>query len=667
LEAIFNTTGVPVVQHKFRKFLLGGIGWKPRLLTLSADAQTINLGKRDASGDLRSTGDIADDEDFYSIPLSEMEKITSGAETKELQRALRRRNKGDAARAAASVRCFTIHWRGSNRPAWDLEVDAAALPAAESDGAVLTQEKGEALRTTLVDFFISVAAIGSLDMGSSSSKAGSSAAGGVVAEPNSAGSVGSNGGSTAEPGSGGGVAAAASTDPRKSRTVGRGGGGSVGRNSGGGQEPPSPGTPSKKVGGSGLFKRRSSTPSKKAGGGGLPDANKKLSQKEKTFRQRKLSITVGDSDAMEDMVTDILKEIEDEEGQGAQEEDGALYMAREMNPNRQAVTLANEKGLPFEHRNCGTYSCHGIEPKLTRTGFQVKAKINQDRGGIQFPFGGRPDMAFFCVMDGHGRGGEKISEYCMLQLPRLLLAHPSLARNPGKALKECFVDVDNELRAKLSREATYAGTTCVCVLVIGDVLVIANSGDSRAVLGMVDDSNGGKLTSKDLSHDHKPDSPSETQRVLGMGGFVSAESDRDGPSRVWLGRAMNSCGLAMARSLGDHALAAVGVIAEPEITTHKFDYEKDRYLLLGSDGIWEFISSQQGVEIVHKVVTKDKEGSADKACRTLIERSSVAWKSHEGDYRDDITGIVVKLPCFDPKLVTPMTPRTMNLVIGTKF
>jgi serine/threonine protein phosphatase PrpC len=275
-------------------------------------------------------------------------------------------------------------------------------------------------------------------------------------------------------------------------------------------------------------------------------------------------------------------------------------------------------------------------------------------------------MAFFCVMDGHGRGGEKVSEHCISSLPQLILAHPSLQKNPGKAMKESFVEVDNELRRKYAREATYAGTTCVCVLVIGNVMVIANSGDSRAVLGMIDPSSG-KLTSKDLSHDHKPDSPAETKRVLAMGGFVSAESEHDGPSRVWLGRQMNSCGLAMARSLGDHALAAVGVIAEPEITTHTIDPEKDRYLVLGSDGIWEFISSQQGCEIVHKVMTKEKEGGADKACRTLIERSSVAWKSHEGDYRDDITGIVVKLPCFDAKLVTPMTPRTMSLVIGTKF
>lgn len=60
-----------------------------------------------------------------------------------------------------------------------------------------------------------------------------------------------------------------------------------------------------------------------------------------------------------------------------------------------------------------------------------------------------------------------------------------------------------------------------------------------------------------MSLDQKPDLPTERQRVLKMGGFVSDESEEEGPARVWLTRSMDSCGLSMARSLGDHALARV--------------------------------------------------------------------------------------------------------------
>ena len=34
---------------------------------------------------------------------------------------------------------------------------------------------------------------------------------------------------------------------------------------------------------------------------------------------------------------------------------------------------------------------------------------------------------------------------------------------------------------------------------------------------------------------------------------------------------------------------------------------------------------------------------ADKACEVLIETAAQRWREYEGDYRDDITAVVVKL------------------------
>ena len=282
-------------------------------------------------------------------------------------------------------------------------------------------------------------------------------------------------------------------------------------------------------------------------------------------------------------------------------------------------------------------------------------------------------MAFFCVMDGHGRGGELISEFCMTNLPPILLAHPGLSDpvNPDypNALKDSVLKVDGDLRKKLGREATYAGTTMILVLAVNDMLFIANCGDSRAVIGTVPNADFKTVVAKDLSHDHKPDSPLEMKRVHSMGGFVSPESEESGPARVWLGRAMNSCGLAMARSLGDHALAAVGVIAEPEITTHQLG-PHDRYLILGSDGIWEFITSQMACDLVNTMVLRHgSDGNApDRACRSLIEKSSILWKTNEGDYRDDITGIVITLPLFgDDVSWSTLTQSEKKRWIGTQI
>ncbi len=48
----------------------------------------------------------------------------------------------------------------------------------------------------------------------------------------------------------------------------------------------------------------------------------------------------------------------------------------------------------------------------------------------------------------------------------------------------------------------------------------------------------------------------------------------------------------MTRSFGDQIAASVGVLAEPEISEWKFTRE-DKFMVLASDGIWEFIESEE--------------------------------------------------------------------------
>lgn len=58
-----------------------------------------------------------------------------------------------------------------------------------------------------------------------------------------------------------------------------------------------------------------------------------------------------------------------------------------------------------------------------------------------------------------------------------------------------------------------AGTTAVVVLMTKDRYYVANIGDSRAVLCRGDNAVA-------LSTDHKPDSPSEKNRIEKAGGYV---------------------------------------------------------------------------------------------------------------------------------------------------
>jgi protein phosphatase 2C family protein 2/3 len=94
----------------------------------------------------------------------------------------------------------------------------------------------------------------------------------------------------------------------------------------------------------------------------------------------------------------------------------------------------------------------------------------------------------------------------------------------------------------------------------------------------------------------------------------------------------------MARSIGDHAVKSVGVIAEPVVYFHDLK-ENDNFLIVATDGVWEFISSAEAVKIISKHLHK----GATKACQVLIETAAAKWHDEEGDYRDDITAMVVRL------------------------
>eukprot|EP00656_Telonema_subtile_P007526 TRINITY_DN1352_c0_g1_i1.p1 TRINITY_DN1352_c0_g1~~TRINITY_DN1352_c0_g1_i1.p1 ORF type:complete len:463 (-),score=93.33 TRINITY_DN1352_c0_g1_i1:334-1722(-) len=279
----------------------------------------------------------------------------------------------------------------------------------------------------------------------------------------------------------------------------------------------------------------------------------------------------------------------------------------------------------------GTFSNHGVEHDFS---YNQVVKINQDRGSVDYPSFGGDQAALFCVMDGHGRNGDKVSDYCILQLHEVLAENEAgLLKNPELALENAYMEVDRGLHKTLAIDSRHSGTSAVTVYLKDKKLWIANAGDSRAVL--VSESPDGRLVASDLSHDQNPDTPGEKERLEAFGGVVDPPEEEGLSARVWTPD--NNIGLSMARSLGDHILAKYGVIAEPEITTHDIT-SNDSVMILASDGIWEFISSQEAADIVN--LNPD---NATEACKNLIMVATRRWREEEGPYRDDITAIVIFL------------------------
>jgi len=93
----------------------------------------------------------------------------------------------------------------------------------------------------------------------------------------------------------------------------------------------------------------------------------------------------------------------------------------------------------------------------------------------------------------------------------------------------------------------------------------------------------------------------------------------------------------MTRSIGDHLAHSVGVISEPEIIRYEFN-GSEKFIVLASDGIWEYIDSDECVNIVKDYYEDDMDAIG--ALNSLVKEAFNRWKSMEESI-DDITAIVI--------------------------
>lgn len=121
---------------------------------------------------------------------------------------------------------------------------------------------------------------------------------------------------------------------------------------------------------------------------------------------------------------------------------------------------------------------------------------------------------------------------------------------------------------------------------------------------------------------------------------VEYDDGVDGPQRVWLGN-MDVPGLAMSRSIADVVAHTAGVSSECEFTEYDFnpDHREDLVMVMASDGLWEFMSDQEVMDMV--VTCTEPRYAVDK----LISESSERWMKEE-QVVDDTTVCVVFLNQF---------------------
>ena len=272
-------------------------------------------------------------------------------------------------------------------------------------------------------------------------------------------------------------------------------------------------------------------------------------------------------------------------------------------------------------------------------------KVNQDSFLVLQNQYNMKDFNIFSVMDGHGVNGHLVSRFVTKYFTSFFKNNKKmnsnknedevyyrLKKNDSDILTRAFRHAERDIEKNSDIDANFSGTTCVMVLQVGEKILCANVGDSRAI--MVKENN--KIIP--LSIDQKPDDPEESKRIVENGGEISQfeeDGEKSGPFRVWK-KGEEYPGIAMSRSIGDFIATTLGVVPVPKFLDEKIDSDT-KFIVVASDGVWEFLDNQKVADIVMPFYKKN---DPDGACKALIKEST-DWWNQEDVVVDDITAIVV--------------------------
>lgn len=180
-----------------------------------------------------------------------------------------------------------------------------------------------------------------------------------------------------------------------------------------------------------------------------------------------------------------------------------------------------------------------------------------------------------------------------------------------------------------------SGCTAVVALLVGRELYVANAGDSRCVV-----CRDGKAI--EMSFDHKPEDELERTRINKAGGRVTQDGRVNG-------------GLNLSRAIGDHAyktnkdlpLSDQMISPVPDVKKLTIDPEKDSFVLLACDGIWNSLSSQETVDFVNdrleKKNAKHDTNYLTNIIKELFDHCLAPDTMGDGTGCDNMTAVIAKL------------------------
>ncbi|CAN1829332.1 Probable protein phosphatase 2C 39 [Linum perenne] len=188
------------------------------------------------------------------------------------------------------------------------------------------------------------------------------------------------------------------------------------------------------------------------------------------------------------------------------------------------------------------------------------------------------ELGLFAIFDGHL--SQSVPDYLRSNLFDNILKEEDFWTEPEKAITRAYKETDSEILDDAGNLGRGGSTAVTAILINCHKLVVANVGDSRAIIS----SNG------------------DVARVDGQ--------------------------LAVARAFGDKSLKQ-HLSSDPYVVVDEIDDNTD-CVILASDGLWKVMSNQEAVDAIKDV--KDARAAAKRLTEEALNRRS----------SDDISCIVIK-------------------------
>ncbi|KAG6550833.1 hypothetical protein Mapa_007629 [Marchantia paleacea] len=285
-----------------------------------------------------------------------------------------------------------------------------------------------------------------------------------------------------------------------------------------------------------------------------------------------------------------------------------------------------------------------------------------------------PYGTFVGIYDGHG-GPEAscyINDHLFPNVKRLALEHGGMS---DYVLRQAFLATEDgflglvQRKWQTSPQIAAVGSCCLVGAISGQTLYVASLGDSRAVLGSYGRNNG-PIQAQQISIEHNASIESIRNELI-------ANHPDDShivmlKHGVWRVKGI----IQVSRSIGDvylkkpeynkeplfqrfrlpEPLKKPVLTAEPTVTSRVLRAQ-DQFIIFASDGLWEHLSNQEAVEIVHN---HPRSGIARRLIKAALQEAAKKREMRYSDlkriekgirrhFHDDITVVVVFL---DHELLT---------------